>query len=321
MKNNILALPHFEMRHPDLMFLGQAKVRKFQETDLNNPEFMQNELIKEGALIVRRKIEAGTVNGKRLLVFEPHPDDAALSCAGLMLEYISKGFGVTVLNIFSRSSVSTFPWGSTVQIDETEYESLRLVESRMAIQDYLGQEFDSLCLPSSLKRGHTRIFEPYLPIDRRIEDPVYKAVAKMVSHYDFQALAAPLAVGGHTDHQVVHNVASRCAFEGLTDEMWFYEDMPYSRKRQDLETRLDRVRESFNRQGLNLKSQHISLDGRLDIIADLISIYRSQFDDVNREQMLELVTKDSLLILDESRKHGTDCGFLAQRYWKVETGK
>ena len=56
----------------------------------------------------------------------------------------------------------------------------------------------------------------------------------------------------------------------------------------------------------NFQANYILIRDFVDYIADLISIYRSQFDDINRTQMLAIIKEDARKIASEGKSSGED---------------
>jgi hypothetical protein len=67
-----------------------------------------------------------------------------------------------------------------------------------------------------------------------------------------------------------------------------------------------------------LSEEYISVDDYLGSMADMAIIYRSQFDDINRDQMYAIMRGDFRATALETRaEEATMHAECAQRYWRV----
>ena len=69
---------------------------------------------------------------------------------------------------------------------------------------------------------------------------------------------------------------------------------------------------------LKLEKLFVDVGNHLQTISNAIMIYRTQFDDVNSEQMLDLIKKDFGAVFNEEITHGKKEPRLLQRYYKLE---
>jgi LmbE family N-acetylglucosaminyl deacetylase len=144
-----------------------------------------------------------------LLVVSPHLDDAVLSCGGAMLARARLGERVVVATVFS----------------EGRDHARRREEDRRAVE-LLGAEVMHLGLFDAperlgLERSHRALVEEPVvsPSDEAL---VRDAVRTAVGRTQPAEIWAPLGVGGHVDHRVVHAALRDRA--GLV----LYEDRPYA---------------------------------------------------------------------------------------------
>lgn len=310
---NIIQLPHFKIKGREILFLEQYVFMDFGKNINPKDSFDRKRLIGEGVFIQKRPIERSNISGKNILVLEPHPDDFALSCSGYALDCIKKGNKIKVLNLFSQSSLSTFPWQSLVSITEEEYENLRLEESHLTIEEYLGLGFDSLRLPLALRRGHKNPFEHLNSKDLILENKIYEKIIQELMLYKHSVLLAPLAIQGHIDHLITCNTALKAKKEKPNIDLFFYEDMPYARNRLAYQQRFEEIKSQ-----VNIFPIYVCVSNFVEIMADLASVYKSQFDDINRIQRLAIVKEDARNIASEGRcYHNFQQSDLAQRVWQV----
>lgn len=310
---NIIQLPHFRITGKKVLFLGQHTFLEFQKNINSKDSFDKKRLIEEGVLIQKRTIERNNFSRRNILILEPHPDDFALSCSGYALDCIKDGDKIKALNLFSKSPLSTFPWQSLVSITEEEYENLRLEESSLTMEEYLGVEFDSLRLPLALRRGHKDPFGHLDGKDLILENMLYEKIMRELMLYEHSVLLAPLAIQGHIDHLITCDTALKIKKEKPNMELFLYEDMPYARNRLAYQQRLGEIKSQ-----VTISPIYVCVSNFVEIMADLASIYKSQFDDINRTQRLAIVKEDTRNTATEGRfYHGFQQSDFAQRVWQV----
>ena len=135
-------MPFFSTKDDKLRYLD-----KYTICDLPKEDNIRKMILKQYGAIIEKNINSNTDKTMKVLVIEPHPDDFALSAMG----YIQENMNVTVLNIFSKMKIDSFTWSEHISINEEEYEDLRMLESKVAIQEVLNYDF------ISLKEKSTRI--------------------------------------------------------------------------------------------------------------------------------------------------------------------
>lgn len=69
-----------------------------------------------------------------------------------------------------------------------------------------------------------------------------------------------------------------------------------------------------------MKDFSVTTDKYLEIMADLIIIYRSQFDDINRKQMIAIIKEDFRATSSIKKSFDENTEF-SQRYFKVKSLK
>lgn len=149
---------------------------------------------------------------ERIYYLSPHPDDVALSCAGSVLADVAAGASVTLVSVFVSGEAA-----ATRRAEDEE-------AARALGCKYLSLDlFEAPDRPEI--RGSLGLFMPYGPAHLGITSEV---VARLRWHISAGArLVAPLAIGGHIDHRIVHEAARALAFDlGLS--LAYFEDLPYS---------------------------------------------------------------------------------------------
>ncbi|HET9722167.1 MAG TPA: hypothetical protein VFP32_04065 [Candidatus Saccharimonadales bacterium] len=310
-----LTLPYFTQAERSIDYLGQYKYLDIDGLDLDSP-VGERLLLSEGIFVRGPKLaqlENLVVDGHKTVVLEPHPDDLALSASGRLMTSIAAGGVGKIINIFSKTAIDRFPWRDKITIAEDKFEELRLLESNLAVEEFLGQEFVSMKLPLASKRGYEEIFGQ-THHDDALAREIGEFIANTSLEFGADTILSPLAVQGHIDHLVTFDAAI-FAKRALGDQvsLVFYEDYPYSRNKNAYRRRIGQVAGSYA-----LSSEYVAVDDYLNIMADMAIIYRSQFDDINRDQMLAIMREDFRAVALEAKAEDKDVGAeCAQRYWRM----
>ena len=135
-----------------------------------------------------------------------------LSCAGHVRGDVAAGHAVTLVTVFLS--------GRDAEVRRAEDERAAAV---------LGCRYLCLSLFDAADRpevcGRLGVFSPFGPPHLGITSEV---VARLLWHIKSPAaLCAPLAVGGHIDHRIVHEAARALAYQQQL-ALSYYEDQPYS---------------------------------------------------------------------------------------------
>lgn len=282
-------LPFYTIKNNKLIYLNKLEIKNLP----TEKEIRQNILFEEGILI--RKPKKIDVNDT-VLVIEPHPDDFALSVLG----YTFNKYNAIVLNIFSKMNINSFTWLENIKIDDKEYEDLRLKESKIAVEDLLGQSFISLYQES------TRINKRK---NKNISSQIIQNVEKILNeNKHINTLLIPMGIGNHPDHIIVHDILMEKYEKNNNVKIVLYPEYPYARCRKAYNERLEEMEKKYQ-----LKKKIINVDEIIDILADAASIYKSQFDDINRNQMLAIIREDCRALAQENDKD-----YLSLIYYEIE---
>ena len=142
----------------------------------------------------------------------PHADDVALACAGHVASDVAQGRAVTLVTVFLS--------GRAAEVRRAEDER---AAAALGCRYLCLSLFDAADRPEV--QGRLGVFTPFGPAHLGITSEV---VARLRWHIQAPAaLCAPLAVGGHIDHRIVHEAARALAYE-LQLPLTYYEDQPYS---------------------------------------------------------------------------------------------
>lgn len=286
--------PFFSTANDKLRYLDRYTI-----CDLPREESIKKMILRQYGAIIEKDININTVKTIEVLVVEPHPDDFALSAMG----YIQENMNVTVLNVFSNTKLESFTWGEHININEKEYENLRLLESKVAIQEVLNYDF------ISLKEKSTRITTKTI---QEIQKNIIKAIKKLLSEKSFDIIMIPMGIGKHQDHLCVYEaIMNEFSELKLKSKMILYPEYPYARCKKSY---MDRLNEIIKK--LDLKEIIIDIENKLQDMVNIISVYKSQFDDINKEQMMAIVREDGRAIATEYDKEN-----ISLVYYKIDRRK
>ena len=287
-------LPFFSAENDKLTYLDRYTI-----CDLPKEENIKKMFLKQYGAIIEKDINTNVDKTIEVLVLEPHPDDFALSAMG----YIQENMNVTVLNIFSKMKIDSFTWSEHIDINEKEYESLRLLESKIAIQDILNYDF------ISLKEESTRITKRTI---QEIKKTIIEAVKKILEEKKFDIIMIPMGIGKHLDHLCIYEaIINEYVNLNIDSTMILYPEYPYARCKKSYIDRLKEIYEMFD-----LKENIVNIETKLQDIVNVISIYKSQFDDINKEQILAIVREDGRAISTEYNKEN-----VSLVYYKIDGRK
>lgn len=316
-RKKYLILPHFKFIGNKIIFLDKYKYFVANKNSTLNYAGKIDFLLNEGVIIRKRaKKKIGKRGGHKILVIEPHPDDFALSASGFVLN--KKYRDVKVLNIFSKTLAVNFPWGNKFLIDEDDFETMRIRESEIAIKQYFGLNFESLRLPLAQKRGHRNNFcTQKIKSEGALVKVLSQKFTNEIKRHNYDILLCPLGVQNHIDHIVAFE-ACILAYKKISKQnnkfkLIFYEEYPYARNKKSLFERL-----KYLNTFLKLEKTFVDVSNHLQTINNAIMIYRTQFDDINSEQMLNLIEKDFQAVFSEEITPNKNEPRLLQRYYKLE---
>lgn len=266
------------------------------------------------------------MNAYQHIYLSPHYDDASLSCGGTIHRQTQAGERVLVVTICAAPPNPTDPlspfaqnmhavWGNPDDVISTrQMEDHRAMEILGA--DFLYLDFPDCIYRGDLHRGNwyynndVELFGPMHPYDLQLKDEIITSFLSKVALTENTTLYAPLTVGYHVDHQLIHAAARQLQAQGYS--VVFYEDYPYADSNysphgtdnpSDLETTLARL------QSLNLKPRHhFFSEENLRAKIESVTAYASQLEMLfgSRESMIEMIRAYALSAGD---------GRLAERVW------
>lgn len=179
-----------------------------------------------------------------IVFVEPHFDDVAFSCGGTLARLTAAGMPVHVVTVFTKGPTGPLSplaqqlhaaWGTT-----GDPYAPRRAEGQ-AFLDATGAAGTWLGLPEALYRhddwtATDDLFRADAPPEA---DPAFPAVRQALADalpaWGACTVVAPLGIGNHADHLVVHAAVRALPTDGRT--VWFYEDYPYATNREHARTR------------------------------------------------------------------------------------
>lgn len=312
MSEQIIKLPFFNEKQNSILYLNDFEYLSINSKGLNK-NLRDKIFFDEGIFIQKRPIKKSRKSTEKILVIEPHPDDFALSASGYVLDALTKGASVTVLNIFSKTSAKKFPWCKKIDFSDEQYEELRISESMIAVEKYLGEKFETLKLPSPSLGGKVKVF-PKKYTQTKLINYISKRLIEKIKDGHINTVLCPMAIQGHIAHLVAFDATIKVLkSEKQKVKLILYEDMPYARSKMAYFDRLTHIKKL-----MRIEDFYVDTEKYLETIADMIIIYRSQFDDINRNQMLAIIKEDFRAIASEHKANKRKKEFL-QRYFKVKT--
>ena len=217
--------PFYSIKNNKLFYLNSYEICKLPLEE----EIKRDILITEGVLFRKNEIQR---QKKTTLVLEPHPDDFVLSALG----YILNKYNAIIGNIFSKTDINSFTWINSIQINENEYEKLRIKESILSIEELLHQQFISLYEKSS------RISKKNYQC---MEKQILKFIQKILQENDIDTILVPMGIGNHPDHLIVYNTIMNNKDMVKNKKIILYPEYPYARCKKSYIDRLNMLEDKY----------------------------------------------------------------------------
>jgi LmbE family N-acetylglucosaminyl deacetylase len=160
-----------------------------------------------------------------IVVLSPHRDDAVLSVGGLLQ---TLGPAARVATVFSRTAWTKASGHRPSQVSRVT--RMRSREDAQALRTLRVPPGHALGLPEALLRGHpwSRLFDSARVLGVNERRGVSARVCAFLMRGGFELVIAPLGLGAHIDHRLLHEAAAQaCIVTGIP--VVFYEDLPYAR--------------------------------------------------------------------------------------------
>jgi LmbE family N-acetylglucosaminyl deacetylase len=186
----------------------------------------------------------------RHLFLSPHYDDVPLSAGATVRLLADRGLAPETLVVFGSEPDRDRPLSAFAEALHERWglAANEVITSRQAEEasaaTVLGAQTRVLPFRDAIYRGDSYVSDEDLfgaPASEETSLPA--AIAASLDLADspdaITRIYAPLGVGKHVDHQIVHLAGEELAARGW--EVWFYEDIPYALRPMALETRLAEI--------------------------------------------------------------------------------
>jgi LmbE family N-acetylglucosaminyl deacetylase len=253
------------------------------------------------------------------LFLSPHPDDAVLSCGGLIHHLTEKGEAVTILTVMAGDPPDPLP--DTPLVKEL-HQRWKVGENPVAVRrredeaaaSVLGATVEFLSIPDCVYRtaggvGLYPVGDDDLFGDIHPDDPARAQLQQTPIPYatDVMRVYVPLGVGNHVDHQLALHWALDKLADSL-DKLTFYEEYPYGEQ----PAAIQQARDNFPHP-LTAQTSPLS-EANFDAKCTAIAAHQSQISTFwgGLDEMRRRVQATMLHVGD---------GQLAERVWIIEPRK
>jgi len=270
---------------------------------------------------------------RRILVIEPHMDDAALSVGGTM-SLRRNECEFTVLSLAGVSNFTSYYEVDREFFDIAEVTALRKAESALFLKHVGGHHLTLDLLEAPLRYRNARWTLDWF---RQHRDAMWALVARspgsgeleewtgalerFFTSFESDEIWIPLGVGNHVDHQLARDACLRVLRRpGLikAHKVRFYEEMPYT---LNWPGHANRVIETLRNAGARIEPECVDITEAMAEKLQLLSIFGSQFkmnfikplvEKSHREILYELVT------LPRETINPTSCSVDGERVFEME---
>jgi LmbE family N-acetylglucosaminyl deacetylase len=226
---------------------------------------------------------------RRVLVIEPHADDAALSLGGTMWQ-ARKTCHFTVATVASRSNFTSYYYLDRDYFDTEVISSLRRAESELFAQMVGGDHVHLDLTDAPLRYRDANWSLEFFRRHRhaiavstsRVAEPVVhqrwiERIESLLRSHPFEEIWMPLG-GPHADHRLTVNACLTVMINNpslMTGRVVkFYQEVPYSARFPEY---TPAALEALHRNGVELKLEEVDISASFEYKLRLISVYASQF--------------------------------------------
>lgn len=303
-----LKRPHFELRDGQIFFLLSKRpyatfdaegASLWQRIDGSTTVGQLRETCPDVALRLQRMWDLGICelvpsrfpqHRRRVLVIEPHMDDAALSVGGLMWSRREE-CDFTLVSVAGRSNFTSYYFLEHDYFDVDDVSRLRQRESELVMRLLGGRHaiLDKSDAPLRFQPGNwTRewyrrnrrsinAFLAHCSTTTEIESWA-AAIEGVLAASDAAEIWLPLGVGGHADHELTRNACLRALtrLPGLEQRtaLYFYQDVPYANQ---FPSHTDQIVRAIEAAGGIVEQQYDDITRALGGKLRLNAIFGSQF--------------------------------------------
>jgi glycosyltransferase involved in cell wall biosynthesis/LmbE family N-acetylglucosaminyl deacetylase len=222
---------------------------------------------------------ASRIADRPCIFISPHFDDVVLSCGGTLVQLSRQRTKLLLVTVFTADQTDSVPlsplarqmhdkWGSALKPFE-----VRKREDK-ATADYLKAEYCWLEFPEVIYRYPALwedeiLYPSFNPRSDASYEPVSAALLGLLNEHPYAVVFAPLGLGYHRDHILVHEAVKDAARAARTScSLLFYEDFPYAAS-ADLKQRMNEIT-------LKLKPMTINISSTLSERIRLTNMHASQ---------------------------------------------
>jgi len=301
--NTIIALrPHFRRTGDDVyFFLSDRIFHSLTPAEATVWEKLQEGPLPAAALradeVLRSMLDAGMLEAidpvkeqdrRRILVVEPHCDDAALSIGATMWK-MRHEVEFHLLTMASRSNYTSAFQLHRDRFDRAEITAIRKAEGELFAM-HLGGEYHCAGLSEATLRYNDSDWDldfftahevsTAISNNRRAPTAVLEAWTERLRHFltenpSFDEIWIPLGVGTHSDHDLARNATLRSLAEArLKKIIRVYEDVPYG---SDFPEHKSRLLSSLEAAGAILSPWSQDVSREFSTKLALLGIFASQF--------------------------------------------
>lgn len=233
------------------------------------------------------------------IYLSPHLDDVALSCGGQIYTYTQNGRSVLIVTI-AAGPPPPGPLSAFAHSLHRRWELAKNVVQQRRAEDVvacrmLGADYRHWEWPDCIYRRHPDSDAPLYTLDEELFGTVHAAETPLVAEMaaglatlpPARQVVAPLAAGGHVDHQLTRRAAEE---QFGRDSLLYYEDYPYARDPEAITAVVGEGEAGWEGEIIPLSETAVA--ARITAIAAFTSQISSFFDDHidMARQVREIVT-------------------------------
>lgn len=307
--HTILKKPHFHLVDNDLYFLiSKRPFLKLSETEASlwsaleeqtSFAVLEGQFKEQAQVTIKKFVELGichVVNAsfpdfrRRVLVIEPHSDDAALSVGGVMWLW-QNTHEFTVATIASKSNFTSYYTIDRDFFDVNRISALRGAEGQL-FASLVGGKYRAANLPDavlryrdsnwSLEWFRRNRLSVLLSVSRSYEENQLfdwaQSIRKLIEDMNPEEIWMPMGIGTHCDHQLTRDACLKLFAE---HPLWIkektirmYQDVPYLARQPD---HAQYLVETLKKAGCLLSPEVVPINEVYDQKIMLNSVYGSQF--------------------------------------------
>jgi LmbE family N-acetylglucosaminyl deacetylase len=226
---------------------------------------------------------------RRILIIEPHMDDAALSVGGTMFLRRNE-CEFTVLSLAGVSNFTSYYEVDREFFDIAEVSALRKAESTLFLKHLGGHHLTLGLLEAPLRyrnarwtldwfRSHREAMWTLVarsPGPGELEEWT-KKLAQFLGGFESEEIWIPLGVGNHVDHQLARDACLQVLSKPeliKARKVRFYEDVPYT---VNWHGHADQVITALRNAGAQIEQERVNVSHAMTEKLRLLSIFGSQF--------------------------------------------